>query len=77
MNVSQVAPVVKNPSASAGNIRDPLGWEDALEQGMAAHSCMESLTDRGAQQATVHRLANSQTQLQNLASMCYDCKQLS
>ena len=66
MNVSQVVLVVKNPSASAGNIRDPLGWEDALEQGMAAHSCMENLMNRGAQQATVHSVANSQTQLKQL-----------
>ena len=66
MNVSQVVLVVKNPSASAGNIRDPLGWEDALEQGMAAHSCMENLMSRGAQRATVHSVANSQTQLKQL-----------
>ena len=34
---------------------------------MAAHSCMENLTDRRAQQATVHRVANSQTQLKQLS----------
>ena len=67
MNVSQVALVVKNPSASAGNIQDPLGWDDALEQRRAAHSCMENLTDRRAQQATVHRVANSQTELKQLS----------
>ena len=38
---SQVALVVKNPSVSAGYIRDAsssLGREDPLEKGMATHS---------------------------------------
>ena len=38
---SQVALVVKNPSANAGDIRDAcsiLGWEDPLEEIMATHS---------------------------------------
>ena len=38
---SQVAPVVKNPPANAGDIRDVgsiLGWEDPLEEGIATHS---------------------------------------
>ena len=38
---SQVALVIKNPPASAGDIRDTgltLGWEDPLEKGMATHS---------------------------------------
>ena len=38
---SQVAPVVKNPPANAGDIRDAgliPGWEDPLEEGMATHS---------------------------------------
>ena len=38
---SQEAPVVKNPPASAGAIRDlvqPLGQEDPLEEDMATHS---------------------------------------
>ena len=33
--------MVKNPSASAGDIRDvvhSLGWEDPLEEGIATHS---------------------------------------
>ena len=34
---SQVALVVKNPPASAGDIRD-LGWKDTREEGMATHS---------------------------------------
>ena len=38
---SQVALVVKNLPASAGDIRDMgliLGWEEPLEKGMATHS---------------------------------------
>ena len=36
---SQVALVVKNPYASAGEARAwSLGWEDPLEEGMATHS---------------------------------------
>ena len=41
MKYPQVAPVVKNPPANAGDLRDvglTLGWEDLLEEGMAAHS---------------------------------------
>ena len=33
----------------------PLGWEDSLEEGMAAHSStLENPMDRGALWATVH-----------------------
>ena len=38
---SQVALVVKNPAASAGDMRDAgliLGQEDSLEEGMATHA---------------------------------------
>ena len=38
---SQVALVVKNPPANAGDIDMPgqsLGWKDPLEEGMAIHS---------------------------------------
>ena len=42
MGASQVALVVKNPPANAGDIRDTrvwsLGGEDPLEQGITAHS---------------------------------------
>ena len=35
-----------------------LGWEDALEKGMAfQYSYLENLLDRGAWQATVHGVA--------------------
>ena len=41
LRASEVAPVVKNPPANTGDSRDAgltLGGEDALEEGMAAHS---------------------------------------
>ena len=40
-----------------------LGGEDPLEEGMGnslQYSCLENLIDRGAWQATVHRVAKSQ-----------------
>ena len=41
-----------------------LGWEDALEKGIAIHSSILAWRipmDRGDWQATVHRVAKSQT----------------
>ena len=41
LRVSQIALVVKNPLANAGNIRDMgliLDWKDPLEKGMAINS---------------------------------------
>ena len=41
LKVSHIALVVKNPLASAGNIRDMgliLDWKDPLEKGMAINS---------------------------------------
>ena len=55
--------MVKNLPANAGDIRDlvqSLGWKDTLEEGTTTHSSMNPI-DRGAWQATVHRVANSQT----------------
>ena len=43
-----------------------LGWEDPLEEGMAAHSSVLARRipmDRGAWRATVRRVTESQTQL--------------
>ena len=43
-----------------------LGWEDLLEEEMAAHCsipALESPMDRGAWRATAHGVAKSQTQL--------------
>ena len=41
LRASQVALVVKNPPATAGDVRDwvrSLGWEDLLAESMAIHS---------------------------------------
>ena len=64
---SQVALVVKNPSANAGDRRGinsipgsgrfPGGGNGNLLQ----HSCLGNPMDRGAWQATVHGVAKSQT----------------
>ena len=59
--------MVKNPLANAGDIRDAvqsLGREDPLDEGMVIHSSILAWTipmDRGAWQATVHRVAKSWT----------------
>ena len=59
---SQVALVVKNSSANAGDLRaeDSIpGSEDPLREGMATHSSIlvwQIPMDRGAWWATVHRL---------------------
>ena len=61
--------VVKNPPANVGDIRDvgsipgsgrsPGGSHGSSRQ----YYCLENPMDRGAWQATVHRLAKSQTRL--------------
>ena len=65
--------MVKNPPASAGDVRDtgsipgsgrsPEGGHDNLLQ----YFCPENLRDRGAWKAIGHRVANSQTQLKQLS----------
>ena len=64
---SQVALVVKNPPANAGDVRDvgsipglgraPGGGHDNPLQ----YSCLENPMDRGAWQATAHRVTQNQT----------------
>ena len=62
---SQVALVVKNLPASAGDIRDAglvpgLGRSPGGEHGNPLqYSCLENPMDRGAWLATVHRVAKS------------------
>ena len=66
---SQVALVVKNPPANAGDIRDvgsipgsrrsPGGGNGNTLQ----YSCLKNPTDRGAWQATVHGVPESQMKL--------------
>ena len=47
-----------------------LGLEDPLEEEMATqYSCLENSMDRGAWQATVHRVAESRTQLTTLTGI--------
>ena len=65
--------MVKNPPANAGDIRDQGsipglerspggGYSDPLQ-----YSCLENLVDRGAWQATVHRVEKSRAQLKQLS----------
>ena len=66
---SQVTLVVKNPSASVGDIRDTgliPGWGRSPGGGHGnplQYSCLENPMDRGAWWATIHEVAKSQTQL--------------
>ena len=60
MGASQVAPVVKNLPANAGDVRDE-GSISGSERSPGAengnplqYACLENPTDRGAWQATVH-----------------------
>ena len=59
---SLVAQVVKNPPAMQATWVRSLGWDDPLEEGMAAHSSILAWripVDRGAWRATVHGVAKS------------------
>ena len=50
----------------------PLGWEDPLEEGVAAHSVFlpgESLGQRRLVGYIVHGLANSQIQMKQLSTL--------
>ena len=49
--------MVKNLPAMQETWVRSLGWEDPLEEGMS----MENSMDRGAWQATVHRVTKNQT----------------
>ena len=71
MRASQVALVVKNPFANAGNVRDlglipgPGKYPGGGHGNPLQYSCLENLIDRGAWWATVHGVAKSWTQLSN------------
>ena len=72
--------MVKNPPANAGNIRDTgsiPGWGRSPGGGHGnplQYSCLEKPIDRGAWQATVHRVAQSWTRLKRLSkTAAYDC----
>ena len=77
----QLALVVKNLPASAGDIRD-VRWIPGLGRfpgggngNSLQYSCLENPMDRGAWRATVHRVANSQVQLNQLST--HACKNVS
>ena len=69
LQASQVALVVKNPPATAGDIRDAGSIPGSDRSPGGGHgnplqySCLENPMDRGAWQATAHRVAKSQTRL--------------
>ena len=65
---SLVAQMVKNLPAMRETKVQSLGWEDPLEEGMAALSSIFAWripTDRGALWAAVYVVAKSQTRLSN------------
>ena len=70
---SQVALMVKNPPANAGDIRDTgsipgLGRSPRGGNGNPLqYSCLENSMDRGAWWATAHGVTKSQTRLRDLA----------
>ena len=62
--VSLVAQMVKNLPAVQATWVPSLVWEDTLEEGMTTHSNILGWRipmDRGALQATAHKVAKSQT----------------
>ena len=59
--------MVKNSSAKAGDVRDT-GLIPGLGISPGEGHCLESLLDRGSWQATVHRVAKSQTRLKRLST---------
>ena len=80
--VSQVAPVVRNPPANAGDVGSVsgLGRSPGGGQGNPLQdSCLENPMDKGALRATVHRVAESGTTeatsracIQNPSNSIYD-----
>ena len=71
---SQVALVVKNPPTNVGDVRDTGSipeWGRRPGEGHGnpvQYSCLENPLGRGAWQATVHRVAKSQTLLKQLST---------
>ena len=74
--VSWVVLVVKNPLANTGDVRDT-GLIPGLRRSPGGHGnpfqyvCLENPMDRGAWQATIHRVARSQTQLKQQGMHIY------
>ena len=77
MQAYQVALVVKNLPANAGDIRDVgsiPGLRRSLGEGnsyVVQYSCLENPMDRRVWWATVHSVAKSQTQLKQLSMNAY------
>ena len=75
IGASQLALVVKNPSANAEDIRDmgsiPVSgtFPGGGHSNPLQYSCLESSMGRGAWQTTVHGITKSQTRLSDLACM--------
>ena len=75
--------VVKNPPANAGDIRDTgsIHGSERFPGGehgnTLQYSCLENPTARGAQQATVHRVTQSQTRLKLLNTFAHKPKRWS
>ena len=70
---SQVALVVKNLPANAGDVRDTglipgSGRSPGRGQGNPLQYCLENAMDRGASQAAVHSVAQSRTRPKQLST---------
>ena len=74
-----MALVIKNPPASAGDIRDTgsipeLGRSPGGGNGSSLQdSCLANPMDRGTWRTTVHRVAKSWTQLKQLNTHTHKC----
>ena len=72
MRAPQLAPVVKNPPANAGDARDVglipgLGRSPGIGNGNPLqYSCSENYMDRGAWRATVHRVTRVRHNLETV-----------
>ena len=71
--------MVKNPPANAGNVRDAgsiPGWRRSPGRGDGnplQDSCLKNPMDRGAWPATIHGVAISRTQLNQLSTHVHTC----
>ena len=79
LGASQMALVVKNLPASAGDIEDP-GSVPGLARcpgggrgSPLQYSCLQNSMGRGAWQATVHRVTKSQTRLKQFSAHTHNC----
>ena len=78
-----MALVIKTPPTNVGDVRDPGSipeWGRRPGEGHGnpvQYSCLENPSDRGARQATVHRVAKSQTLLKQLSIHVLIPRQLS